>query len=199
LTEIFFTKVCSIGNTNLSVIKRKNSIFDIFVKRIYILFTRFRTIKLNNVRYVISRYYLIKLTKKLGIYSNFNFCFSHSGKYSAILISSDLEHVGVDIEYVGRRLSESLNLKIRTLYADLKISELLVTMILESLVKLSVFNPPLSLLKCLDCDCPIKIKMTDDSIFQITVNEIIVYSKIYTVQDLHICVTLESNLFNSSL
>jgi hypothetical protein len=191
--------VCSIGNTNLSVIERKNSVFDIFVKRIYILFTRFRTIKLNNVRYIFSRYYLTKLTKRLGIYSNFKFCFSHSGKYSAVLVSSNLENLGVDIEYVGRRLSESLNLKIRTLYADLKISELLVTMILESLVKLSVFNPPLSLSRCLDHDCPVKIRMTSGSIFEITVNEIIVYSKIYTVQDLYICVTLESNLFNSSL
>ncbi len=199
MTEILLTKVCSIGNTNLAIIERKNSIFDIFVKRIYILFTRFRTTKLNNARYILTRYYLIKLAKKLGICSNFNFCFSHSGKYSAVLVSSNLKHVGVDIEFVGRRLTESLNVKIRTLYADLKISELLVIMILESLVKLSIFNPPLSILKCLDWDCPVKISMMENDIFKVNVNEIIVYSKIYSVQDLHICVTLESNLFNLSL
>ena len=199
MTEILLTKVCDIGNTNLSIIERKNSIFDIFVKRIYILFTRFRTIKLNNARYIFSRYYLIKLTKKLGIYRNFNFCFSHSGKYSAVLFSTDLEGISLDIEYVGRRLSESLNFKIKTLYADLKVSELLVIMILESLVKLSAFNPPVTLLKCLDRNFPVKISAMKNSVFEVNVNNVIVYSKIYTFQDLHICVTLESNRFNLSL
>ena len=157
MTEILFTKLCNIGKTNISVIERNNSFYDILIKSIYIFFTRFRTFKFNNDRYIISRYYLIKLTKNLGIYDNFNFCFSHSGKYSAILFSSNLEHFGIDIEYTGRRLSKSLNMKIRTLYPDLNISELLVSMILETLVKLSVFKPPLRLSECVDRTSPVRL------------------------------------------
>lgn len=195
MTKILFTKVCNIGKINFSVIERNDSVHDILIKIIYIFFTRFRTFKFYNARYIISRFYLIKLTKNLGIYDNFNFCFSHSGKYSAILFSSDLEHFGIDIEYTGRRLSKSLNMKIRTLYPNLKISELLVSMILETLVKLSVFKPSLKLSECIDRASPVKIRSMNNGIFKVNVKDKIVFSKIYTVQDLHVCVTLESNIF----
>jgi len=199
LEELLFSKICNRKNTYLSIIERKNSISSVVVKRIYIFFTRFRAAKLNNDRYVFSRYYLIRRAKNLGIYNKFNYCFSHSGRYSAVLFSSDLEHVSVDIEPVGRRLPESLRLKIRTLYADLMLPELLVILILESLVKLSIFNPPVSLSKGITDIFSVKIIALKNSVFEVNVNNVKVYSKIYTFADLHICITLESDQFDLSL
>ncbi len=199
MTELLNTKIYNRKNTYLSVIKRENSIFSIVAKRIYVFFTRFRATKGNNDRYVFSRYYLVRLAKQLGIYNKFNYCFSHSGKYSAVLFSSELDHISVDIERAGRRLPKSLRLKIRSLYADLKLSELKIIMILESLVKLSIFNPPLNLSKFFSGINSVQIIALRDSVFEVNVNSVKVYSKIYTFADLHICITLESNQFNLSL
>ena len=199
MTKLLFTKVYNSENTYLSIIERKNSIFSIVVKRIYIFFTRFRAARLNNDRYVISRYYLIRLTQKLGIYNKFNYCFSHSGRYSAVIFSSEIEHISVDIEPLGRRIPESLRLEIRSLYPDLKIAELMVILILESLVKLSIFKPPVNFLKGLADMESVKINELKNSVFEINVNNVKVYSKIYTFLDLYICITLESNQFDLSL
>ena len=199
MKEVLFTKVYNKNNIYLSIIERKHSIFDVVVKRVYIFFTRFRVTKLNNDRYVISRYHLIRLTQHLGIYNKFNYCFSHSGRYSAVLFSSEIENFSVDIEPVGRRISESLRLKIRTLYPHLIIAELMVILILESLVKLSIFKPPVNLLKSLSDVNSVKIIKLKNSIFEVNVNNIKVYSKIYTFADLHICITLESGQFDLAL
>jgi hypothetical protein len=199
LTKLLFTKVYNSENTYLSIIERKNSIFSIVVKRIYIFFTRFRAARLNNDRYVISRYYLIRLTQKLGIYNKFNYCFSHSGRYSAVIFSSEIEHISVDIEPLGRRIPESLRLEIRSLYPDLKIAELMVILILESLVKLSIFKPPVNFLKGLADMESVKINELKNSVFEINVNNVKVYSKIYTFLDLYICITLESSQFDLTL
>ena len=72
-------------------------------------------------------------------------------------------------------------------------------MILESLVKLSIFNPPLSLSKLISDISPVTIKALNDNAFEINVDSLKVYSKIYTFADLHICITLESDEFNLSL
>lgn len=199
MTKLLFTKVYNSENTYLSIIERKNSIFSIVVKRIYIFFTRFRAARLNNDRYVISRYYLIRLTQKLGIYNKFNYCFSHSGRYSAVIFSSEIEHISVDIEPLGRRIPESLRLEIRSLYPDLKIAELMVILILESLVKLSIFKPPVNFLKGLADMESVKINELKNSVFEINVNNVKVYSKIYTFLDLYICITLESSQFDLTL
>jgi len=198
LTELLFSEICNKKNTYLSIVERESSIFSLVAKRIYIFFTRFRNTNRNN-RYVFSRYHLIRLTKKIGIYNKFNYCFSHSGRNSAVLFSSQLDHMSVDIERVGRRLPESLRLKVRSLYSDAKLSELMVVMILESLVKLSIFNPPLSLSKLISDINPVTIKALNDNAFEINVDSLKVYSTIYTFADLHICITLESDQFKLSL
>jgi len=199
LSEVLFTKVCNRRNIYLSIIERNNNIFGIVFKRVYIFFTRFRSARSNSDRYVSSRYYLIRRVQQLGIYNKFNYCFSHSGKYSAVLFSSETGHLSVDIEPVGRRLTKSLKIKVRSIYKDLILPELMVIMILETLVKLPIFDPPISLSKGIPHVGGIKTIALENNVFEINVNNVKVYSKIYTFADLHICITLESNQFDLSL
>ena len=72
-------------------------------------------------------------------------------------------------------------------------------MIIETLVKLPIFDPPVSLSKGLSNTRGVKIIALDNNIFEINVSDVKVYSKIYTFADLHICITLDSNQFDLSL
>jgi len=199
MAEILNTTVSNKSNTYLSIIERENSNFGVALKKLYLSFTNFRGRRLSNNRYVLTRYHLVRLAKKLKLYKKPNYCFSHSGKYSAVLFSPDVEPLSIDIEPMGRTLSGSLKSKIRTLYADLGQPELVAVMILESLVKLSIFSPRISLSKGLADINAVKIIALTDSIFRIVVNNSKVYSKIYTFEGLYICVTLKSNQFRLSL
>ena len=75
----------------------------------------------------------------------------------------------------------------------------MVIMILETLVKLSIFDPSVSLSKGVADVGAVRINALRDNVFEINVNNVKVYSKIYTFADLHICITLESNQFDLSL
>ena len=159
-------------------------------------FTRYRSVKLLNNRYILSRYYLISVAKRLGVFKDFNYCFSHSGRYSAFVISSDLNHVSLDIERIDRRLPESLKLKLRGVYNDLILPELNIIMIFETLAKLPMINPPVILSKGITDNFPVDITTISNNIFEVSVNDKKVYSKIYTFADFYICVTLEENVFD---
>ena len=100
---------------------------------------------------------------------------------------------------MGRRLTKSLKIKVRSIYKDLILPELMVIMILETLVKLPIFDPPISLSKGIPHVGGIKMIALENNVFEINVNNVKVYSKIYTFADLHICITLESNQFDLSL
>ena len=191
--------MCSRRNIYLSIIERNDNIFSIVLKRFYIFFTRFRNARSNSDRYVSSRYYLIRRLQQLRISNKFNYCFSHSGKYSAVLFSSETGHLSVDIEPVGRRLTKSLKIKVRSIYKDLILPELMVIMILETLVKLSISDFPASPLEEINHIGGAKIIALENKVFEININNVKVYSKIYTFADLHICVTLGSNQFDLSL
>jgi hypothetical protein len=199
LTEVLFTKICNKKDVYLSILESKKSISSVFFKRIYVFFTRFRSIKLRSDRYVISRYYLIRLAQNLGIYGEFNYCFSHSGKYSAVLVSSESALFSVDIEPVNRRLPESLRLKVRSLYPELISDELIVILILESLVKYSGFTPPVNLSKGLNEICSIQIIELSKHVFEVIVGDVKVYSEIHIFSGLYVCITLELNQFDLSL
>jgi hypothetical protein len=75
----------------------------------------------------------------------------------------------------------------------------MVILILESLVKLSIFKPPVNFLKGLADMESVKINELKNSVFEINVNNVKVYSKIYTFLDLYICITLESSQFDLTL
>ena len=199
MSEVLFTKVCNRRNIYLSIIERNDNIFGIVFKRGYIFFTRFRSSRSNSDRYVLSRYHLIRRAQKLGIYNKFNYCFSHSEKYSAVLFSSETTHLSVDIEPVSRRLTKSLKVKVRSLYEDLILPELMVIMILETLVKLPIFDPPISFSTGISHVGGIKMITLENNGFEINVSNVKFYSKIYTFADLHICITLESKQFVLSL
>ena len=148
---------------------------------------------------MVSRYHLIRLVKKLGLSADFNYCFSHSGKYSAVVFSSGIKNLSVDIELAERRLSKSLTAKVKALYPDLLIPELVIIMILESLVKLSAFDSPFSFSTGLPKHCPAKIKSLNENIFEVLVSNVEFYSRIYRFDNLYICISREKNLFPPSL
>jgi hypothetical protein len=199
LTELSFVKIGKRGSVYLSIINRSNSRLGVAARKMYIFFTPFRSARLNNDRYVLSRYHLVRLSKKLGIYRKFNYCLSHSRNYSAVLLSSDLENISVDLEYAGRRLSESLKSKIRILYADLNLSELSVIMILETLVKLKNFSPPVTLAVGVADDSPVKIIPLRDNVFEVDVYGIKAYSRLSNFRDLCICITIEDDRFDCAV
>ena len=199
MTELINKEINNTANIYLSVIKRDNNNFTILTKWFYILFTRFRAAKENNPRYIITRYYLSRVAKKLGFYSKFNYCFSHSGAYSAVLFSSESDLISVDIERVGRKLPASLRLKVRSFFPELLLSELKVIMILESLVKFQIPTRKFSFLSFFSGEDSVQILPLRDSVFEVNVNNCKVYSKIYTFAGLYICITLESDRFNLSL
>ena len=199
MNQLLISKLPDTGDAYLSVIERKHGIFGACLQRIYIFFTRFISCTWKSQRYVVSRYYLIRLVKKLGLSTDFNYCFSHSGKYSAVVFSLCIEKLSVDIELAERRLSESLRTKVKALYPDLLMPELVIIMILESLVKLSVFDSPFSLSKGLSKNCPAKISSLNENIFEVIVSNVKVYSRIYRFDNLYICITREKNHFPPSL
>lgn len=196
MIEHLFKKVCESEDLYISIIERKENTLSVIVKRIYIYFTRFNCNKIESDRYVNSRYYLIRLAKRIGIYNNFNYCFSHAGKYSAVLVSSKLDHMSVDIEPINRHLTGSLRLRIRELFPCLKIPEIMVILILESLVKLTIFYPSVNLSKILTNFQAINITELRESVFEVSVNNVMVFSKIYTYSGLYICITLQTKQFD---
>jgi len=195
MPQLVFEKLGIEGNIYLSLIKRKKSIIGYVIKRFYIFFSDFNILKFGSDRYVSSRYHLLTLAKRLRIHQKMGYCFSHSGTYSAMVFSSSSASYSVDIEPVERRLTETLRRKIRILYTGLRLSELMVIMILESLVKLSIFKPPVSLSEVFHETQLPKIKSIKDNIFEVEVNNIKVFSKIYMFENLLICITLDSNQF----
>ena len=199
MSQLLISKLSATDDTYLSVIERNDGIFYTFLQRIYIAFTRFISCTCKSQRYVVSRFNLIRLVKKLGLSTSFNYCFSHSGKYSAVVFSPCVENLSVDIELVERKLSESLRAKVKTMYPDLQFSELIIIMILETLVKLSVFDSPFSLSFVLSKHCPAKISFLNDNIFEVIINNVKVYSRIYRFDELYICITQEKNHFPPSL
>ena len=98
--------------------------------------------------------------------------------------------ISVDMEPMNRQL------KVSSLYPEFIYNELLVILILESLVKYSGFNPPVSLSNGLNELCSIKIIELKENVFEVIVGDVKVYSKLYTFAGLYICITLESNQFN---
>jgi len=199
LIECLFKNVCNTPNVYLSIIEREKGNYFFLINKIYVFFTRFRSKRLCSNRYLLTRFYLIKRAKKLGVYKRFNYCFSHTGKYSAILISSELEQISVDIEPVNRRLPESLKLKVEALFPGLMVDKLIVIMIIESLIKLPILKLQIDLSKGLSKLCPIRITEIKKNIFEVSVCDVKVYSNIYIYSGLYICITLENNQFELSL
>ena len=199
LNQLLISKLTDTGDAYLSVIERKDGVFCACLQRVYIFFTRFTSCTWGSQRYVVSRYYLIRLVKKLGLSTDSKYCFSHSRKYSAVVFSPCIENLSVDIEPAERRLPESLRAKVKTLYPDVLMPELVIIMILESLVKLSVFDTPFCLSMGLSKHCSAKISSLDENIFEVIVSNKKVYSRIYRFDSLYICVTREENQFPPSL
>lgn len=198
MTELLNREIYTSSDIYLSIIKRDSNSFKYYAKRFYIFCTRFRISKKPSIRYILSRFHLIKLTKNLGIYDKFNFCFSHTGSYTAVLFSSRKKKFSIDIEKTRRRLSQSLILNIRRKYPELKISELKILMILESLIKISKPGSLINFESFFSGVSPVDIISLKDDVYEVSVNSIKVYSKIYTYRDLFICLTIESNFFESS-
>lgn len=192
MTVVLVKEICAHRSVYLSVIKREKECLSLLYKFVYVFFSKFRSRRLFNERYTLSRYSLIKFSKRLVICKKFNYCLSHAGKYTAILLSSEKQQISVDLEPINRHLSGSLKLKIRKLYPDLLIQELIIILILESMVKLSVFKNQIDLSKGLDNLCLVKIIRLKSDIFEVSIKSIKVYSKIYICEDLYICVTMDS-------
>ena len=67
MTQILITKLNDSGNAYISLIKNNNEVFRTFLLRINIFFTKFFSFSWRSQRYVLSRYYLMKSTKKFGL------------------------------------------------------------------------------------------------------------------------------------
>lgn len=199
MTELLKKEVYTSSNIYLSIIKRDNNFLENYAKRFYIFFTRFRISKKPSIRYILSRYHLVGLTKNLGIYRKFNYCFSHTGTYTAVLFSSDKKKFSIDIEKRRRYLPESLKLNVRSKFPELRVSELKILMILESLIKISNPSSLFNFKNFFSGVSPVDIISLQNDVYEVGVNSIKVYSKIYTYKSLYICLTIESNLFESSL
>ena len=192
MNELLFQELCEKKRVYLSIIERKNNYFSFVAKLLCVFFTKYRSKRLLSERYTLSRYHLIKLANRLLIYKKFNYCFSHTGKYTAILISAESQHISVDIEPVNRHLPKSLKLKIRALYPNLMLQELMIVLILESVVKLSIFGNVVDLSKGLDNLYPVGIIQLESGVYEVSVKNIKVYSRFYIFSGLCVCVTMES-------
>lgn len=196
---LLVSKLSDTENVYLSVFERKEAFLQGWFLRFYLIQTRFRACILKSKRRLVSRYYLIKLVKHLGLNSDFEYCFSHSRRYSAAVLSASQEKFSVDIEPVERSLSGALRAKVRTLYPDLLVPDIFIIMILESLVKLSVFDRPFNLSSGLSEHRLAEIKSLKKNIFEVYFLDVKVFSKIYRFDDLYICITREKNDFRPCL
>lgn len=199
MSQLLIAKLSTNDDAYISVIERKDGVLRNFLQRIYVSFTRFVTCRWGSQRYVTSRYYLIRLAKKLELRTTYKYCFSHTGKYSAVVFTTCFENFSVDIELAERRLSKTLRAKVRALYPYLQMPELVIIMILETLVKLTVFQCPFSLSMSILKHHPVTINSLNESVFEVIVNNVKVYSRIYRFDNLYICITREKNHFPQSL
>lgn len=133
------------------------------------------------------------VSKIIPWYKNLKYCFSHSGQYTALVVSQDLMEISVDIEPLNRKIAESIKVKIRNGYPNLLLQELGILSILESLVKLPVFNKPVILSKGLVSLHTIKIFDLGKMVYQIEIDNVIVHSKIFVCTGIRICVTITAD------
>lgn len=178
--------------------REKNILSDIFI-RVSILFSRFALKVWCSNRYVSSRYQLNKLAKTAGNTGYYNYCFSHSKKISAAILSFDNEKVSIDIEPTERRLTKALEIKVRELFPILALSELEILMILECLVKVQPAGFSFSLVAVLFRDGPAEIISLGQETFEVRFQDTRVYSRIYNFNNLFICITREKNKFPLNL
>ena len=167
--------------------------------RLSLLFTRFASATLRDKRYVITRYELNNLAIKAGATSHYSYCFSHSKKFSAMILSSEQEKVSIDIEPVERRLGKALEIRIREFAPRLALSGLWILMILECLIKIQPEAVSFSQVLGLYEDGPAEIVALGQEAFEVTFQGARVYSKIYQIDGLFICITREKNQFPLNL
>ncbi len=103
--------------------------------------------------------------------------------------------MGLDIEKKGRRLSKSLSIKVRGFFPNLYLSELKIIMILETLVKIKLDSQQFNFQRFFSGIDIVKISPLSNNIYEVNVNNTKVYSKIFTLEDFNVCVTLESKKF----
>lgn len=183
----------------LAIFQRENRILRDWFMRVSILFTRFASTTWHSERYVASRYELIKLAIVAGKTGYYNYCFSHSKKFSAVILCSESERVSIDIEPVERRLTKALEIKIRKMFPNLLLSELEIIMILECFIKLHPAVSSFELVAGLIGDGLIGIVNIGPDIFAVNFEDTRVYSRIYSFNNLLICISREKNQFPLNL
>jgi hypothetical protein len=186
-------------NVYLSIIKRVDCTLCVYFLRFLLIFTKFASASLQSNRSVVSRFALYELIKLMGIPSDHNYCFSHSGKISAMLVAPSTEKIAIDIEPSDRKLSKSLNNKIRKLYPDTSVSELGIIMMFECLIKLSLISSLSRLAFQTSEYGSVKIIPTDNKSFEVTFRDAKVFSRIYNFNNLLVCITREKNQFPMTL
>ena len=164
-----------------------------------LLFTRFATALLRDKRYVITRYELNNLAIKAGATNHYSYCFSHSKKFSAMILSAEQERVSIDIEPVERQLGKALEIRIRQFDPRLAFSGLWVLMILECLIKIQPEAVSFSQVLGLYEDGPAEIVALGQETFEVTFRGAKVYSKIYRFGSFFVCTTREKNQFPLNL
>ena len=186
-------------NICLSIIERVDCTLRVYLLRLFLIFTQFSSTSLQSNRSVASRFALYKLLKLMGEPSDYNYCFSHSGKLSAILVASSTDKIVIDIERSDRKLSKPLKEKIRKLYGNTSVSELGIIMIFECLIKLSVIPSPFSLGNQAYGHSGVKIVSIDGNIFEVTLKNVKVFSRFYKFNNLLVCITRDRNQLPISL
>lgn len=183
----------------VALFQRNNSVFLDFFMRVSILFTRFASTSWHSNRYITSRYELSKLAIFAGATGPYNYCFSHSKKLSAVILSSECERVSIDIEPLERQLTKTLKVKIRETFPSLMLSELGIIMILECLIKVQPVSTSFGLVAGLFGDVPIEIVKLGQDNFAVNFKDKRFYSRIYILNNLFICITREKNQFPLNL
>ena len=195
MKKLSITKINENNDTYLYIFERYNNKFlDLFIRN-YLIFTKFYRDVFASYRKVETRYYLIKLVKQIGLSNEFKYCFSHSGKTSSVIFTSSKESFGLDIEPVRRQVSTSLRSKLRYLYPNLLLSELLILMIYESLVKILNINKGLKLSGIIFGETPVQILPLTKNKYQVVVNQVNFYAKIYRMDKFYVCLTRQKNIF----
>jgi len=138
LIEIYTNKIFLNPKIVFSVYNHrdKKKIYNILL----ILFSKFRSFRVFNSRYLTSRFELLNLVKRFSFLSNFSYCFSHAKQYSAVLVSSIQLHTSIDIEPRDRKISKYLKSYIQSYFPEVGISDIRIISILECLIKLSAID-----------------------------------------------------------
>lgn len=193
------SKISKQDDVWVALFQRKNSVFRNFFMRVSILFTRFTSTTWHSKRYITSRYELGRLAIFAGVTGYYNYCFSHSKKLSAVILSSKCEKVSIDIEPVERQLTRTLKVKIRETFPSLMLSELGIIMILECLIKVQPVPTSFGLVSVLFGDVPVEIVKLGQDNYAVNFKDKKFYTRIYILNNLFICITREKNQFPLNL